>query len=75
MEDGPMGRFLIIAATIFIFAGLMIILAPKWFEKISKTANKPIFDIDDKARRLRKPIAIIFLLLAAFLLYVGMKNM
>lgn len=64
-----MELFLIIAAIIFFIFGSLLLISPQAVEKISNYTNRVLFTIDEKIHKWRKPIGIVFLVLAVFLWY------
>lgn len=66
-----METFLIVVALIFFLFSLTLLLSPHVVHNLAELLNRVLFTIDDKIHGWRKPIAIIFLVLAIFFLWVA----
>ncbi len=66
--------FLIFATILFLVFGSILLLTPETFEKIARLANQLVFRMDEKVHSWRRPMGIMFLILAIFLWFVVMSK-
>lgn len=62
--------FLLISVGVLFIAGILLLLSPRAFKRISDATNKVIFVLDDKLPMLRKPLGILFLAATIYLWYI-----
>lgn len=69
-----MQMFLIFATILFLVFGSILLLTPEAFAKIAQLANLLVFRTDEKIHSWRRPMGIMFLILAIFLWFIALSK-
>lgn len=66
--------FLTFATAVLFIAGILLLVSPGTIKKVSDILSKNVFSIDERMPDMRKPLGIIFLILAILLWYIVLRK-
>lgn|GEM_PF-517609 len=73
MELGASVAFLIVAGTLALVSGLIMLLTPRAFESFCRYCDRVVFTLDDKLQEYKYSSGIVMIMVAVWLFFMGLR--